>query len=80
MEVIKSELYTSLIMATIVTLLVWLNTPRTEENKHRTTRILIKTWVLSFIAIYVIYYFTFTGSDKKSEDVMDNIIRTEPDF
>lgn len=82
MFVIHSELYTSIILASIVTLLVWFNTPRLEMNeadKFITIKLILRTFVVSLVLIYVIYYFT-NNSHGESNDVMANIIKGTPDF
>lgn len=88
LPVIKSELYTSVILASIVTVLVWLNTPTltVDQAKQqgqsvftRTMTLLLRTFLIAFVTIYAIYYFSNNDSNK-SEDVIQNIIKTEPDF
>jgi len=76
--VMGSELYTSLILSTIVTILVWLNTPVPQEGHQSTGKLLLRTFIISFIVLYAIFYFMET--DSKGEEVIQNIIKTEPDF
>ena len=77
--VIGSELYTSLVLSTVVTILVWLNTPVPQDGEAKAIgKILLRTFIISFLVIYAIFYFVQT--DTKGEDVIQNIIKTEPDF
>jgi hypothetical protein len=77
--VINSELYTSLILSVLVTILVWLNTPVPQEGGDRSTgKLLLRTFIISFVVLYAIFYFIET--DTKGEDVIQNIIKSEPDF
>jgi hypothetical protein len=79
LQVIGSEFYSSLFLSILVTILVWLNTPIPQDHEARSTgRILLRTFIISFLVIYAIFYFMQT--DAKGEDVIQNIIKTEPDF
>ena len=84
LPVIKSDFYTSIVLALITTILVWLNTPtptNTDNNNSvfgYTMILLTRTFVISFLVIYALYY--FTNTDSRGEDVIQNIIKTEPEF
>lgn len=81
LPVIKSDLYTALLLSVIVTALVWLNTPVPQDQSvfEYTMKLLLRTFAISFVVIYAIFYFAGT-EPKRCEDVIQNIIKSEPDF
>jgi hypothetical protein len=81
MKLIINEFVSASLMSTIVTVLVLLNIPFENYDKtnykKRPLTIGIKTFIVSFVTTFVIFYFI---SDPPKADVMKNIIQTEPDF
>lgn len=77
MKLIGNELYSAIIMSIIVTILVWIFTPKRKDEKVNTGSLMIKSLLISFGITYAIFYFL---GESGSDDVMDNIIKGEPDF
>lgn len=75
MLLMKNELISSIVVASLVTFLVWINLPADPESRNKKT--IIKSFLLSLLLSYVIFYFLGTGNDST---VYDNIIKGEPDF
>lgn len=77
-EIIKETLFFS----TIVTVLVWLNTPvivyNESQKKYQSVKILIRSFFVAFIVIFIYLY--LTHDDKCGDDVLQNMIKSEPDF
>lgn len=71
----KNELISSLVVAALVSFLVWVNLPADPEV--RTKKAVFKSFIISLFLSYVIFYFMGTGNDNT---VYDNIIKGEPDF
>jgi uncharacterized membrane protein len=67
-------------MAGIITVLVIVNMPKTEQNqlKNNTTSLAFKTFLLSFAICYTIVY--FANDSSNSNDVMQHMLQGEPDF
>jgi hypothetical protein len=79
MLLIKSELTSALIMASIVSVLVMFNTPQAPPGQPQPNRFnaFLKSFVLAFGITYAIFYFVGeTGPD----DAMSHIIKGEPNF
>lgn len=81
---IKSELITSLVMATVVMILVLVHTPKyvkhpndaMSENHYKRIVIAIRAFIISFIVIFALtYVFSNEGSA-----MMSNIKKGEPNF
>lgn len=81
---IKSELITALVMASVVTLLVLIHTPKyvkhpkdmMSENHYKRIVIAIRAFLISFIVIYIlIYVFSNEGPS-----VMSHVKTGEPNF
>lgn len=74
-----NELMSSCIVATIVTILVWYHVPTidTKESKRKTISLIVKSFVISFGLSYAIFYFI---GETGSEEVLDNVIKGDPDF
>lgn len=81
MLLMKNELISAGIVACIVSVLVWLHVPRESiqgrEPQHSTSKILIKSFIISFIMSYMVFYFL---GDTESKDALDHVIKGEPDF
>ncbi len=80
MKLIINELISSLIMSSIVTILVLLNSPYNldkNDYKKRPVTIAVKAFIISFIVTFSILYFI---SDPPKCNVMKNVIQSEPDF
>lgn len=81
MKIIHTELTSALIMSSIVTILVLMFTPHSAANdenyKNRPVMIGIKSFILSFAITFAIFCMV---SDPPIDNVMKNIIQSEPDF
>ena len=81
MLMLKNELISSIVMATLVSILVLMNLPASSyletDYKKRPFTIGVRAFILSFLATYAIFYFI---SDPPKSDVMSNVIPGEPDF
>ena len=75
---IKNELVSALIMSTIVAILVWFNTKKSESDApSRYVAIFIKAFLIAFFITFTLFYFV---SDPGTDEVIDNIIKGRPDF
>lgn len=78
MMLMKNELVSSLVVASLVTFLVWINIPSDLENTEaKSSKTVFKSFILSLLVSYIIFYFLGSGNDNT---VFDNIIKGEPDF
>jgi Na+/melibiose symporter-like transporter len=75
MLLMKNELVSSLVVASLVSFLVWINLPADPEARSKKT--VVKAFLISLCLSYVIFYFMGTGNEST---VYDNIIKGEPDF
>ena len=77
MKLITNELYSAIIMSVLVSVLVWIFTPKRADESIKTSSLILKSLIISFGVTYAIFYFI---GESGSDDVMDNIIKGEPDF
>lgn len=82
MLLMKNELVSSGIVSVLVSALVWFHTPRTIDSHTgkpsvSNTKLLFKSFVISFIVSYAVFYFL---GDTESKDALDHVIKGEPDF
>lgn len=79
MLLMKNEMISSLVVSCLVTFLVWINMPAdiAKNGENRISKTLFKSFVISLLISYIIFYFLGSGNDNT---VYDNIIKGEPDF
>jgi hypothetical protein len=73
----------SLVLSCIVTFLVWMNTPmiiynNEVERRYHNMKIIFRTFLLSFLLIWCYLY--FSKANDGGDDVVSNMIKSEPDF
>ena len=74
----KNDLITSSVLATIVSILVVVNTNFTQQdNKHNMLVVFAKSFAISFVICYGLLFFL---NDTQGRDVVSNIIKDDPDF
>lgn len=72
----------ALVLACIVTFLVYISLPRIESQSpkqaKKNTSVIWKAFLLSFVICYIVLY--FYNDTPSSASVMDHMIQGEPDF
>jgi hypothetical protein len=82
MLLMKNELLSASIVASLVSVLVWLHVPKCSpcgENapEEKSLKLVVKSFVISFVLSYMVFYFL---GDNESKDALDHVIKGEPDF
>lgn len=80
MQMIKNEWISACLMSLIVSILVWWNSPVSNEGntKGRSWMLFIKTFILSFAITFTLFY--FTSDPNEADEVIQNMIKGVPDF
>lgn len=78
MMLMKNEVISAMFVGAMVSCLTWFNTPTTAKTERKQiSSLLLRSFFISFCLSYAIFYFI---GDSGSDEVLDNIILSEPDF
>jgi hypothetical protein len=76
---IYNDFVSSLILACIVTILVFISLPKSRDSSTpKSSTTLTKTFIMSLALCYVVLY--FLNDNPSRNNVMDHMIQGEPDF
>ena len=72
----------TLLLSILVTVLVWLNTPvivyNDVEQRYHSMKVIVRTFIVAFVVIGIYLY--LAQSDHSGDDVLQNMIKSDPPF